>query len=269
MVRAVEVRRRDVVVVEGGRGGERPLPLRNQGEYLLNAMKIESVERRGKQLALIGKGRGGERALIVHLGMSGQLFCVPPGDHLPEASHVHVMWRLDSGARLVFRDPRRFGGVWSLPGRAALAARWAELGPDALTIEAEELGKRLTGTKRAIKSALLDQSVLAGVGNIYADESLFLAGIAPAARASDLSAADVVRLAEAIHAVLNRAIAAGGSSLAGGSYVNADRKPGSYQRAHAVYGRSGEKCLMCSRTLRAAQISGRTTVWCPRCQVMP
>ncbi len=269
VIRAAEVRRRDVVMISGPRGGERALPSRHQGVHLLQGARIESLERRGKQLALVGVKGKSRRVLVFHLGMTGQLFCLAPGAHLPEPTHVHVVWRLDSGARMVFRDPRRFGGVWSLANREALDKRWSELGPDALTISAAELESRLSKTRRMIKSVLLDQQVLAGVGNIYADESLFLSRIPPRAIASGLSPQMVRRLADAIRSVLAQAVESGGSSLSDGTYVNADREPGAYQRSHAVYSRGGMPCGACQSVLLTALISNRTTVWCPRCQPMP
>lgn len=269
VIRAAEVRRRDVVMVQGVRGGERMLPSRQQGVHLLQGARIESLERRGKQLALVGVKGKSSRPLVFHLGMTGQLFCLPPGAHLPDPTHVHVVWRLDSGARMVFRDPRRFGGVWSLPSREALDQRWSELGPDALAISAAELLPRLAKSRRMIKSVLLDQQVLAGVGNIYADESLFLSRIPPRAVASELSTEQVRRLADAIRSVLARAVESGGSSLSDGTYVNANGEPGAYQRSHAVYSRGGLPCSACRSVLETALISNRTTVWCPRCQAMP
>lgn len=264
VVRDVDIRRRDVVRVLGPRGGEKPLPFRQPKPRLLVGSRIQSVERHGKQLAIIGaKGRS-ESVLVVHLGMTGQFFCLAPGAHLPNPSHVHLLWRLDSGARLVLRDPRRFGGVWALSDCEALADRWSALGPDAGAITAEQLAPRLARTRRSIKSALLDQTVLAGVGNIYADESLFVAGIHPARIAATLSPDLVARLADAIRSVLARAIDAGGSSVS--DYVNADGLTGTFQLSHAVYGRGGQPCVTCSTLLKTTRVGGRTTVWCPSCQ---
>jgi formamidopyrimidine-DNA glycosylase len=266
VVRAAEVRRRDMVTVLGPRGGEGPLP-RTGKSHLLVGWRVEAVERHGKQLALIGAKGKASRALVGHLGMTGQFFCLGPGDHLPDPSHVHVVWRLDSGARLVLRDPRRFGGVWALASREALEKRWSALGPDARTITVEQLAPRLARTRRSIKSALLDQEVLAGVGNIYADESLFLAGVSPSSTARDLSPRQVARLVESIRSVLAKAIAAGGSSVS--DYVDGDGRPGSFQLSHAVYARGGLPCLTCGATLLSSLISNRTTVWCPSCQKSP
>jgi formamidopyrimidine-DNA glycosylase len=265
-VSAVEVRRRGVVSVTTPRGASRRLGPRDSDALLLRAARIETIERRGKQLAVLSGRSAADRVLVIQLGMSGQLFCLSPGAHFPNATHVHVVWRLDSGARLVFRDPRRFGGVCALSNPAALAARWESLGPDALSIEAEDLQPRLARTKRAIKSALLDQRVLAGVGNIYADESLFRAGISPTARASALKRPVVERLARCIREVLGEAVAAGGSSLSDGTYIDANGNPGNFQTTHNVYGRTGQTCRVCGAALRSMLINNRTTVWCPGCQ---
>ena len=262
----IDARRRDTVTVVGPGAKERPLPTRNAALYLLQGARVHTLRRHGKQLAILPEPGTHERVLLVHLGMSGQLFSLAPGAHFPNPTHVHIVWKLDSGARLVFRDPRRFGGVWSLPGVDALNERWALLGPDALTIGPRQLAERLARTKRPTKSALLDQRVLAGVGNIYADESLFLARISPLSIASSLPRDAVTRLARAIRAVLGKAIQAGGSSLADDSYFDADGKRGAFQLAHAVYGRSGKLCPACRTPLRSAQINNRTTVWCPSCQ---
>lgn len=263
-ITGVDIRRRDIVSVVASDGKVTPLPARNSARMLMVRTRINALERRGKQIAVIASMD--DPILIVHLGMTGQFFCLPPGGHLPEAVHVHLVWRLDSGARLIFRDPRRFGGVWSLANHAALEARWAELGPDALTIDARTLATRLARAKRPIKSALLDQAILAGVGNIYADESLFLARIAPQTIAATIPGPKITKLAASIRAVLVKAIAAGGSSLPDGMYIDADRRPGAYQLAHSVYGRSGKTCPVCQTPLQSTLISNRTTVWCPSCQ---
>jgi len=126
------------------------------------------------------------------------------------------------------------------------------------------LGSALAQTKRSIKSALLDQAVLAGVGNIYADEALHMAGIHPARRADGLRADEIANLAQSIAGVLAAAIAAGGSTLR--DYADANGRPGSYQTAHAVYGRAGQPCLTCGTLLASRLLAQRTTVWCPHCQ---
>jgi formamidopyrimidine-DNA glycosylase len=283
---SVRLNRRDIVVTAadppGGRSraGKRQLtrPRPVPRADLLAGATITSLVRRGKQLAIIARdpqaGAPRERVLLVHLGMSGQLFFLPTGRTPERSDHIHAVWTLDgsgggwggggASGRLVFRDPRRFGGLWTIGPPALLAARWATLGPDALTIDASEFGARLAGTKRPIKAALLDQIVIAGVGNIYADEALFLACLHPARRASSLAPADTARLAQAIRAVLTAAIDAGGSTLR--DYISADGDRGRAQLAHKVYARAGRPCLSCGTTLKSCVLAQRTTTWCPKCQ---
>ena len=231
---------------------------------LLQGDEVAAMERHGKQLAIIGASG---RVLSVHLGMSGQLLWLRVGQPLP-ATHVHAEWAIRDGkgaGTLVFRDPRRFGGLWTFDSVEAFrAARWAVLGPDALSVTAEQLGEGLAKSRRAIKAALLDQGVIAGVGNIYADEALFLAGLKPTRRAGSLKAPEVGRHAAAVREVLQRSIETGGSTLR--DYVDADGAKGSAQEGHAVYGRGGEPCRACGGTLRQGVVAQRTTVWCPRCQ---
>lgn len=236
---------------------------------LLEGQTITAVLRRGKQLALIADDR---RALMVHLGMTGQLL-VLPSQEVPTMNHIHLSLRLmidrQSPSRdLLFRDPRRFGLLRVVRAVEHHDDLWRSgvqpLGPDALEICGAELHASLSTSRRPIKAALLDQSVLAGVGNIYADESLFLAGIAPSTIASELSAARADRLAAAIQEVLTRAILAGGSTLR--DYVTPDGEPGTFQLVHAVYGRAGEPCAVCGAPLRSAVLAQRSTVWCSMCQ---
>ncbi|MBL9032492.1 MAG: bifunctional DNA-formamidopyrimidine glycosylase/DNA-(apurinic or apyrimidinic site) lyase [Phycisphaerae bacterium] len=226
--------------------------------HLLRDASIAELRRHGKQLAILAADG---RALVVHLGMSGRLF-VSRDSTLP--THAHALWTLDSDTRLVFEDPRRFGGIWTLPHPDALARRWADLGPDALDINGPALERALAGSRRPVKAALLDQRTLAGVGNIYADEALFAARIAPKARAGSIRGMRADDLALAIRRVLLDAIYAGGSTLR--DYRDGTGQPGSAQNRHQVYARAGLPCLACGTPLRQASIAQRTTVWCPRCQ---
>ncbi|MHC5027133.1 MAG: Fpg/Nei family DNA glycosylase, partial [Planctomycetota bacterium] len=141
---------------------------------------------------------------------------------------------------------------------------WRRLGPDALTITSAELAKRLRRTRRAVKAALLDQSVLAGVGNIYADEALFGSRLHPARRADGLARAEVRDLARELRRTLGRAVDSGGSSLR--DYVDAEGRKGGYAAYHQVYGRGGEPCVRCSTRLERMLLAQRTTVFCPQCQ---
>jgi len=239
------------------------------GRALLAGASGLRLARRGKQLAMIAPDG---RTVVVHLGMSGQLFWVAPGARLEQRDHVHASWTLRegdaSGGRLIFRDPRRFGGLWTFSSPEDLErTRWGRLGPDALAIDGATLRERLGASRRALKAALLDQTVLAGVGNIYADEALFRAGLSPLRPAGGLRRAHCDRLASALAAVLRESIDAGGSSLR--DYRDGLNHQGDFQRRHAVYGRSGAACLRCGAALRSGLVAQRTTVWCGRCQRSP
>lgn len=273
----IGLHRRDVVVAPGDpfggfarQRGEARLatPRRVRREDLLQGCTIGAIERRGKQLAVIGNrnepGCTGERAVVVQLGMSGQLIHIARGGRAEEKSHIHAEWRLDDGSRLMFRDPRRFGCLRVVRDRGALQEIWRDLGPDGLTIEGDGLAAAMRDARRAVKAALLDQGVIAGVGNIYADEALFLAGIAPLRIAASLTSEQSRRLAGAIREVLHAAVEAGGSTVR--DYKDANGKPGRYQQAHRVYGRGGEPCVACGCLLVSGEVAQRTTVWCRRCQ---
>ena len=274
-VTAVRLRRRDVVATPddppGGfsrnrrAGREPPTPRRVPRADLLLGQRITALLRRGKRLAVVADSG---RALAVHLGMTGRLAAVPPHARPRLAPHTHVSWTLDDGARLHFSDPRRFGGVWTFPSAESLARRQFDpLGPDALDIAARDLAPRLARAARPIKAALLDQAVLAGVGNIYADEALHRAGIHPGALARELAPERVGDLARAVRHVLRAALRAGGSTIR--DYASPGGDPGAYQTSHRVYARAGLPCLACHATLESDLIAQRTTVWCPRCQPGP
>lgn len=265
--------RRDMLVAPGDpvggfsrqRGGAgRARPARIEPADLLQGATVSDIARRGKQLAIICGGGGSDgRAMGVQLGMTGHVEILRTR-HREPLVHVHARWRLSGGGELVFHDPRRFGSLRVFRTLADLAAHWNMLGPDALTITVEELHRGLADTDRSIKAALLDQAVLAGVGNIYADESLFVAHIHPRRPARLLRAEEVARLADAIRQILSQAVEAGGSTLR--DYADANGEPGAYQAQHLVYGRGGEACRQCSGRLAAGLLAQRTTVWCPSCQ---
>ena len=276
VVRAT-LKRRDIAVMPGDPEGgfsrtraPRPRPRRVRTGDMLQGSDLAEPIRRGKQLALVTDDGP---AIVVHLGMTGQLRWLRRGAQLrgQAGEHVHAVWRLDDGSRVVFRDPRRFGGLWLLPNRAELERRWAALGPDGLRAEPAELTAALasafSGSVRTLKAALLDQNVIAGVGNIYADEALFRAGLHPARTTGSLRAADIDRLVAAVRTVLTAAVEARGSTLR--DYTDADGMGGTAQLAHRVYGRAGQPCLVCGGPLSSAVIAQRTTVWCPACQPEP
>lgn len=268
-VTAVQVKRRDVVVMPGdpdggfSRSRSTAAPKRLRPPLLLQGGAIAEVRRRGKQLAILTE----QACVCIHLGMTGQLRILPPRSR-ERLDHAHVRWTLSSDdpavGALIFRDPRRFGGVWALQSHASLDERWTKLGPDALAITTNQLSNKLAGSRRAIKAALLDQAVLAGVGNIYADEALFRAGINPADHACGLVHQQIKDLAREIRSVLSEAVRARGSTLR--DYTDPDGQPGSQQLQHRVYARSGEPCLTCGSTLLGTVLAQRATVWCPRCQ---
>ncbi|MCC7407719.1 MAG: bifunctional DNA-formamidopyrimidine glycosylase/DNA-(apurinic or apyrimidinic site) lyase [Phycisphaeraceae bacterium] len=233
------------------------------GRALLVGCVLEEPRRHGKHLALTTGDDG--PCVAVHLGMTGSLYCEAsaPADSCDK--HVHVLWKLDDGSILSFRDPRRFGGVWTFATREAMEAqRWAPLGPDALTITPKSLACRFESRRGAIKAVLLDQTLIAGLGNIYADELLFACGMNPMMRACRLTIDDHKKLTTAMRRILRRAIDAGGSSVR--DYVDGHGRAGRYQRRHQVYGRAGLPCTVCGSTLASNIIAGRTTVHCPRCQ---
>ena len=221
---------------------------------------IVSIDRRGKRIVF--KMDDGCR-FYIHLGMTGQLTISPSGlDPLPP--HTHLQIDLDSGAQLRFRDARRFGGIWWL-GHSTEADH--EMGPEPFTLRPGQLARRLSGTRRAVKTVLLDQKVLAGIGNIYADEALFAAGIDPLTPASDLESAQISDLSRAIKRTLRRAIRHGGSSLR--DYVDANGSSGRYQDRHAVYAREKKPCRKCRTPIERVVLGGRSTHFCPKCQKPP
>jgi formamidopyrimidine-DNA glycosylase len=192
---------------------------------------------------------------IVHLGMTGRLQVCEPNADLEK--HTHAILRLSSGRELRFVDPRRFG-------RLSVAADFDAGGFEPLDVELESFLKLFSGRKTPIKSALLNQKLLRGVGNIYADESLFRAGIRPRRRASTITSVQLGRLFLTVKEVLKEAIALGGSSIS--DYVDAEGKEGFFQLEHRVYGREGEPCLVCKTAINRVVIAGRSSHYCSQCQ---
>jgi formamidopyrimidine-DNA glycosylase len=238
---------------------------------MLRGRTVTRIARSGKQLALIGEIKGrkkvsdGQACICIHLGMTGSLRFYPSGEPYKPVIHTHVIWRLSGGGRLAFCDPRRFGGLWTFDSVEMLQkTRWSKLGEDALTITPSGLHTKLQHTRRPIKSALLDQGTLAGLGNIYVDELLFGCGLHPLRPGRDLSRREVRQLVRQMRALLARAIRAGGSTLR--DYVNASGQSGGFQLRHKVYGRSGKACPRCGQPLSCTTVSGRTTVFCDTCQ---
>ncbi|HLW03943.1 MAG TPA: bifunctional DNA-formamidopyrimidine glycosylase/DNA-(apurinic or apyrimidinic site) lyase [Azoarcus sp.] len=241
------------------RNGRMRLPVPTDLHEHIVGRRLEAVERRAKYLLL----RFANGTVIVHLGMSGSLRIVPveeaPGAH----DHVDLVF----GEHVLrMRDPRRFGLVVWHPGDPANHPLLAKLGCEPLEerFDGEWLFASTRGVKAAIKLALMDGRRLVGVGNIYASESLFRARIHPLTPAGRLGRQRCERLAEAIRATLTAAIEAGGSTLR--DFVGGDGRAGYFQQQYFVYGREGEPCRVCDRTIRRTIIGQRSTFWCPRCQ---
>lgn len=223
---------------------------------------ITAVGRRAKYL-LLTTGHG---HLLLHLGMSGSLRVLPAGT--PPLKHDHVDILLDDGQCLRLRDPRRFGSILYAGDDPASHALLRNLGPEPLETDARALGAHLHAASRsrraAVKLFLMDASVVVGVGNIYASEALFRAGIRPGKPAAGLSRPAYMRLAAVIQAVLAEAIAAGGTTLR--DFSNSDGLPGYFAQELAVYGRTGAPCRACTTPIREQRLGQRSTFWCPVCQ---
>jgi formamidopyrimidine-DNA glycosylase len=238
----------------------------------LTGARVLALRRRAKYL-LADLDRG--ETLLVHLGMSGRMLVsgAPVGrfvhDHPAPGKHDHVVFDMAGGARITFNDPRRFGAMDLLDSATAEAhPLLAKLGPEPLGNGFHEahLASALAGRRTPVKAALLDQRIVAGLGNIYVCEALFRAGISPRRLAGNLGPARIARLTAAIRAVLTEAIAAGGSSLR--DYRQADGGPGYFQHAFDVYGREGAPCRKPGCGGRIARIvqSARSSFHCPQCQ---
>lgn len=229
-------------------------------EQRLAGMRVDTLTRRGKYL-LFGMDKG---TLIVHLGMSGRLWLVDAGT--PAEKHDHVDLEFDNGRIVRLRDPRRFGLVVWQSGDPLRHPLLAAIGPEPLDggFDGAALHRALRNRGTAIKLALMDSHVVAGVGNIYANEALFRAGIDPRTPARRVSRLRCDRLAAAVKLTLSLAITAGGSTLR--DYVGSDGRAGYFQNQFLVYGRGGEPCTACGTTLRELRQGQRATCFCPACQ---
>jgi formamidopyrimidine-DNA glycosylase len=231
-------------------------------EPALLGRRIERVRRRGKWLILELER---DLYLVFHLGMSGQLQVMPP--RAPRAEHTHIVLGLSPGTQqLRLRDIRRFGSATLFTGSEALERFFvnAKLGPEPAEVDPVSWWKQLTGTRRCLKAALLDQRLVAGVGNIYADESLFEARLHPQRLGSDLTRGEAQRLRQAIVTVLERAIALRGSTIR--NYVGGSGLQGQYQDEFRVYGRTGKPCPRCGTPIACVRLAGRSSHFCPACQ---
>ncbi len=232
-----------------------------QLEKVAKSQRIQQISRRGKYLLLrLDKG-----ALIIHLGMSGRL-CIFPEDH-PVAKHDHVDFVLSNKRCLRLTDPRRFGAVLWSDGDPLLHPLLSDLWPEPLTDDFNggylfKLAQKRTTT---VKSFIMDSHIVVGVGNIYAAEALFQAGIHPKRAVNRISQARFKLLASHIKKVLNAAIKQGGTTLR--DFLNGDSKPGYFKQKLQVYGRGGLPCMKCATVLREIRLNQRSTVYCPHCQV--
>lgn len=259
--------------------GRRIGAVARRGKYIVVGLSGKGTGRRGDPRPEPDAALGGlleelradaaEEALVLHLGMSGQLRWVAPGGEAP-ISHAHLRVFCSGGWELRMVDPRRFGfaAVARLGELGAKVPALAALGPDPLgeAWGAEALAVALAGRRARLKSLLLDQEVIAGLGNIYTDEILFRAKLAWDRPGGSLSPAELEALASAMGEVLGAAVEAGGSTLADAQYCDVFGAPGSYQRHHLVYGRAGLPCGRCGETLQKQRFAGRFTTFCPACQ---
>jgi formamidopyrimidine-DNA glycosylase len=225
----------------------------------LPGQKIENVERRAKYIL----ARTAAGSAVMHLGMSGALRIL--GADVPPGPHDHVDWRLSSGRILRFTDPRRFGCLlWQPSGEThELLAR---LGPEPLgaEVEGDYLWRAARGRRAPVKAFLMDQHIVVGVGNIYAAEALFAAGIHPGRAAGSVSRARYARLADEVRRILAHAITRGGTTLR--DFISPDGTPGYFEQELFVYGRAGEACKVCATPVRAVMLGQRSTFYCAKCQ---
>jgi formamidopyrimidine-DNA glycosylase len=234
---------------------KRIVGVRRVGKHIVFDLDGDSVPPKRKKAAGASPASPAKAQWIVHLGMTGRVVVSEAGEEI--LKHTHAILQLASGRELRFVDPRRFG-------RLSVAQAFAAPGVEPLQVELERFVKLFKGRKTPIKSALLNQKLLSGVGNIYADESLFRAGIRPRRRAASLTREELRRLYLAVQEVLKEAIALGGSSIS--DYVDADGEEGFFQLQHRVYGREGEPCLVCKTAVKRVVLGGRSSHYCPKCQ---
>jgi len=267
-------------VIESVWLGSKPEPLKSTAAEIvatLESKRIGAVHRVGKHIVFdLENGRRASSPVkrksrqksskasvppsntaqwIVHLGMTGRMPVCGPDQAIEK--HTHAVAKLASGRELRFVDPRRFG-------RLSVAHGFEAAGSEPLEVELDAFIHLFHGRKTPIKSALLNQKLLRGVGNIYADESLFRSGVRPRRRAASLTRKDLALLYASVQEVLKEAIALGGSSVS--DYVDADGEEGFFQLQHRVYGREGEPCLVCKTPIKRVVIAGRSSHYCPNCQ---
>ena len=236
-------------------------------EQHLPGRRIEAVERYGKFMLLRLSPANGEAApacLLVHLGMTGQL--APSAAARPCEKHTHACFLLDDSRELRYTDARRFGRLAYLVENS-LGEELRAFGADPLEVRAEEFAARVRSRRARIKALLLDQHVLRGVGNIYADESLWRAKIHPARLGARLNEKQAKTLHRSLRDILKRAIVMRGSSIS--DFLDVEGQPGEYQRHHRAYAREGQGCYRCGALIRRAIVAGRSSYFCPKCQPSP
>jgi len=247
----------------------------NPGEIAehLPGMRISGVRRLGKFICIgLDAGAPGSALaappsplyLIIHLGMTGRLTLIHSSESVP--THTHVFFVLDDGRELRYTDIRRFGRMLVIP-ESRLAEFTGQLGKEPLEIGAEEFCQDFASRRARVKALLLDQSVLRGIGNIYADESLFRARLHPARIAENLTKKQLLTLHTAVRQVLTDAIRFRGSSIS--DYVDSEGNRGEFQFRHRVYQRQGKPCFRCKARIRRVIVAGRSSHFCPRCQPAP
>ncbi|QDU23216.1 bifunctional DNA-formamidopyrimidine glycosylase/DNA-(apurinic or apyrimidinic site) lyase [Urbifossiella limnaea] len=222
--------------------------------------RVAAIRRRGKWIVVEMEGP----RIVVHLGMTGQFTAVAAAE--PEPDHLHLVFALNDGTELRFRDVRRFGSVTLFADDAAVEAFFAAagLGPEPFGLDPAAFREVVRASARNLKAILIDQTVVAGVGNIYADEACCRAGLHPARKGDSLTPAECDALRVAVEAVLTTAIAARGSTIR--DYVGGSGLGGGFQLEHRVYGRTGEPCLTCGAAIERVVLAGRSSHYCPKCQ---
>jgi len=262
-IRPLLIGRRVTAIMSSGKKLRHPIPLEVMQDSMLG-QTITTVERRAKFLQ-VGLQHG--EMLIIHLGMTGNLGIFSPS--AVQAKHVHIRWSLDNDTELRYNDSRRFGSIRFLQ-RDEVAKREETLfkttGPEPFSDEfsADYLLQRAKGKSLGVKLLLMTNQVVAGIGNIYANESLFAAEIHPARQAQTLTRQEWSRLVIKIRKVLRQAIECGGSTIR--DFVNAGQERGYFQINFHVYGREGEACSRCSTKIEKLKLGGRASFYCPKCQ---
>jgi formamidopyrimidine-DNA glycosylase len=254
----------DPALIERELPGRQIARVERFGKFMLVRLAGMSAEGESAAEATEAVADVGQEALLVHLGMTGNL--APYHAEQPLAKHTHVTFVLDDGRELRYIDPRRFGRMAYLT-KEALAAELLRFGEEPLLVTAEEFSRRIRNSRARIKALLLDQRVLRGVGNIYADESLWSARIHPARSGWSLKSAELQALRNALQKILRKAIHMRGSTIS--DFVDAEGLAGDYQQHHKVYGREGKKCFRCGAKIERMIVAGRSSHFCALCQRAP